>query len=82
MLQALCAPFGTVLLDVPISELDFKLPPVGALRGSGHISFLTRVSMALKIVCNLNVFVIIKINITDISHVRHEVIVAYWSCGM
>jgi len=55
MLQALCAPFGIVLLDVPISEPDVKVPAVGALRGSGHISFLTRVSRALKIAYNCNV---------------------------
>jgi hypothetical protein len=54
MLQALCAPFGIVLLDVLISEPDVIVPAIGALRGSGHISFLTRVSRALKIAyyCN------------------------------
>lgn len=55
MLQALCAPFGIVLLDVPISEPDVKVPANGALRGRGHISFLTRVSRALKIAYNCNV---------------------------
>ena len=55
MLQVLCAPFDIVLLDVPISEPDVKVPADGALCGSGHISFLTRVSRALKIAYNCNV---------------------------
>lgn len=55
MLQALCAPFGIVLLDVPISEPDVKVLAGGALRGSGPISFIARVSRALKIACNCNV---------------------------
>lgn len=63
-----------VLLDVPVSEPDFKMLPVGVLCGSGHISFLTRVSRALKSACSCNFFVTIKVNITYISHVRHEVV--------
>jgi ABC-type transport system involved in cytochrome c biogenesis permease component len=55
MLQALCAPFGIVLLDMPISEPDVKVLAVGVLRGSGHISFLTCVSRALKVAYNCNV---------------------------
>lgn len=55
MLQALCAPFGIMLLDIPISEPDVKVLADGALRGSGHISFLTLVSRALKIAYNCNV---------------------------
>jgi hypothetical protein len=53
--QALCAPFGIMLLDIPISEPDVKVLADGALRGSGHISFLTLVSRALKIAYNCNV---------------------------
>jgi hypothetical protein len=70
MLQALCAPFVIVLLDVPISEPDVKVPSVGALRGSGHISFLTRVSRALKIAYNCNVCCCHKYNTSHTLDVK------------
>jgi hypothetical protein len=81
MLQALCTPFGIVLLDVPINEPDVKVLAVGALRGSGHISFLTRVSRALKIAFNCNVCCCHKYKYNR-PQVRREVITVYRSSGM